>query len=178
MNNANLSPLVRDALNPTRSVVVEACAGSGKTWLLVSRIIRLLIAGAEPSEILAITYTRKAAQEMQARLNDWLRLLATAPEEAVRAFLRERALSDAEITRALPRVRGLFELALTSRPALTINTFSRLVPRFIAACAAQCRRGGQCGAAGANLTADRGSLARLGRAIARRARLPYRARLE
>ncbi|OFZ69591.1 MAG: hypothetical protein A2Z01_08125 [Betaproteobacteria bacterium RBG_16_58_11] len=123
MNNTPIAPLIRDALDPTRSVVVEACAGSGKTWLLVSRIIRLLIAGAGPSEILAITYTRKAAQEMQARLNDWLRELATAPEETVRAFLRQRALNDAEITRALPRVRGLFELALTSRPALTINTF-------------------------------------------------------
>ncbi|MBT9611689.1 MAG: UvrD-helicase domain-containing protein [Burkholderiales bacterium] len=123
MNNATIPSLVRDALDPKRSVVVEACAGSGKTWLLVSRIIRLLIDGADPSEILAITYTRKAAQEMQARLNDWLRELTIAPEETVRAFLRQRALSDAEITRALPRVRGLFELALTSRPALTINTF-------------------------------------------------------
>ncbi|MBK6639382.1 MAG: UvrD-helicase domain-containing protein [Rhodocyclaceae bacterium] len=37
--------------------MVEACAGSGKTWLLVSRMIRLLLAGAEPSELLAITFT-------------------------------------------------------------------------------------------------------------------------
>ncbi|MCE5181159.1 MAG: UvrD-helicase domain-containing protein [Betaproteobacteria bacterium] len=54
----------RVALDPARSAVVEACAGSGKTWLLVSRIVRLLLAGAAPSEILAITFTRKAAQEM------------------------------------------------------------------------------------------------------------------
>ena len=123
MNKTDISALVRGALDPTRSVVVEACAGSGKTWLLVSRIVRLLIAGVAPSEILAITYTRKAAQEMQARLNDWLRLLAVAPEETVREFLRQRALSDAEISLALPRVRGLFETVLTCRPALTINTF-------------------------------------------------------
>ena len=77
MKKTDISALVRDALDPTQSVVVEACAGSGKTWLLVSRIVRLLIAGVAPSEILAITYTRKAAQEMQARLNDWLRLLAS-----------------------------------------------------------------------------------------------------
>ena len=50
------------ALDPKHSVVVEACAGSGKTWLLVSRIVRLLLDGVAPGEILAITFTRKAAQ--------------------------------------------------------------------------------------------------------------------
>jgi len=116
-------PLIIAALDPARSVVVEACAGSGKTWLLVSRIVRLLLAGSAPSEILAITFTRKAAQEMQARLNDWLRLLATAPEDQVRAFLRQRALGEDEIEHALPQARRLYEQALHSRPGVTINTF-------------------------------------------------------
>ena len=118
-----IDPLVSAALDPRHSVVVEACAGSGKTWLLVSRIVRLLLAGSAPSEILAITFTRKAAQEMQARLNDWLRLLAIAPETEVRAFLRQRALSDDEIACSLPQARRLYELALHSRPGVTINTF-------------------------------------------------------
>ncbi len=118
-----IDPLVTAALDPTRSVVVEACAGSGKTWLLVSRIVRLLLAGAAPAEILAITYTRKAAQEMQARLNGWLRELALAPEDQVREFLRQRALSDEEIEACLPRARRLFELTVNSRPSVTINTF-------------------------------------------------------
>ena len=61
------------ACDPQRSVVVEACAGAGKTWMLVSRILRALLAGAEPHEILAITFTRKAAGEMRQRLDDWLR---------------------------------------------------------------------------------------------------------
>ena len=119
----SLDPLVIAALDPTQSVVVEACAGSGKTWLLVSRIVRLLLAGNAPSEILAITFTRKAAQEMQARLNDWLRFLATASEDEVRAFLRLRALSDDEIERSIPQARRLYEQALNSRPSLTIDTF-------------------------------------------------------
>ncbi len=56
------------ALNPARHVVVEACAGSGKTWLLVQRILAALHAGTEPQEILAITFTKKAAGEMRERL--------------------------------------------------------------------------------------------------------------
>lgn len=111
------------ALDPRRSVVIEACAGSGKTWLLVSRILRLLLAGAKPGEILAITFTRKAAQEMQARLLEWLNVLALQPQEEVREFLRQRALVEHEIEAVLPQARNLLERALTAEPALTINTF-------------------------------------------------------
>ena len=46
------------ALDPAKSVVVSACAGSGKTWLLVSRIVRALLDGAHPGEILAIKIGR------------------------------------------------------------------------------------------------------------------------
>ena len=46
----------RLAADPGRSVVVEACAGSGKTWLLVSRMLRLLLAGAQPAELPRDTY--------------------------------------------------------------------------------------------------------------------------
>ncbi|MDP1897257.1 MAG: UvrD-helicase domain-containing protein, partial [Sulfurimicrobium sp.] len=113
----------RTALDPQRSVVIEACAGSGKTWLLVSRILRLLLAGAKPGEILAITFTRKAAQEMQARLLEWLNVLALQPEDEVRKFLRERALTEQEIDILLPEARNLLERVLAAEPALTINTF-------------------------------------------------------
>ncbi len=60
------------ACDPRRSVVVEACAGAGKTWMLVSRILRALLDGAAPHEILAITFTKKAAGEMRQRLQQWL----------------------------------------------------------------------------------------------------------
>ena len=112
----------RIALNPQNSVVVEACAGSGKTWLLVSRIVRLLLAGVKPGEILAITFTRKAAQEMQARLHEWLHLLAVQDDDAVRQFLRERALDDIDDA-LLAKSRGLYRDALLAQPAITINTF-------------------------------------------------------
>jgi len=113
----------RIALDPNRSIVVEACAGSGKTWLLVSRVVRLLLAGVKPAEILAITFTRKAAQEMQQRLHEWLRDLAARDDDWVRQFLRERSLDEAEIEALLPRARSLYAEVLEAQPPLTINTF-------------------------------------------------------
>ncbi len=110
------------ALNPANSVVVEACAGSGKTWLLVSRIVRLLLAGVQPSEILAITFTRKAAQEMQERLHDWLHFLAASSDDEVREFLRERAIDNVDDA-VLAKARGLYKDFLLSSSSITISTF-------------------------------------------------------
>jgi ATP-dependent helicase/nuclease subunit A len=113
----------RTALDPRHSVVVEACAGSGKTWLLVSRIVRLLLDGVKPGEILAITFTRKAAQEMQARLRDWLYELASADDEHAREFLRQRAVPEPDIERLLPHARSLYQQFLLAQPGITISTF-------------------------------------------------------
>jgi len=110
------------ALDPNNSVVVEACAGSGKTWLLVSRIVRLLLAGVQPSEILAITFTRKAAQEMQERLHDWLHLLAAKNDDEVSEFLQERAI-DVVDDAMLAKARGLYREFLLSSSSITISTF-------------------------------------------------------
>ncbi len=122
MSDARIA-LTKAALDPARSVVVEACAGSGKTWLLVSRILRLLLAGAAPSSILAITFTRKAAEEMKARLMQWLEFLATARDAEARQFLRERALQDGEIDALLPRARELFTEVAFATPHIGISTF-------------------------------------------------------
>jgi len=122
MQKGNVGMTNHIALDPKRSIVVEACAGSGKTWLLVSRIVRLLLDGAKPSQILAITFTRKAAQEMQARLQDWLRQLAMKEDGFVREFFSERGveeLSDAQVQRA----RGLYKEVLLAQPGITISTF-------------------------------------------------------
>jgi ATP-dependent helicase/nuclease subunit A len=113
----------RTALDPRHSVVVEACAGSGKTWLLVSRIVRLLLDGVKPGEILAITFTRKAAQEMQARLRDWLYELASTDDEHAREFLRQRAVPEPDIERLLPHARSLYQQFLLAQPGITISTF-------------------------------------------------------
>jgi ATP-dependent helicase/nuclease subunit A len=112
-------PDLLDSLSPTHSAVVEACAGSGKTWLLVSRMLRLLLAGAAPSELLAITFTRKAAAEMQARLDAWLADLALLPDAEALDFLIQRGLDTAAARAALPAARGLMEKVLATPPLMT-----------------------------------------------------------
>ena len=63
----------RLAVDPLRNVALEASAGTGKTRVLVDRYVRLLEVGVAPRNILAITFTRKAAAEMRQRVMATLR---------------------------------------------------------------------------------------------------------
>jgi ATP-dependent helicase/nuclease subunit A len=70
------------AVDPRNNVVLEASAGTGKTSVLVSRYVNLVKQGVEPANILAITFTRKAATEMRERIVAQLRDAAEKGEIA------------------------------------------------------------------------------------------------
>src|SRR6201995_1724415 len=91
------------ASDPSSSAFVSANAGSGKTHVLVQRVIRLLLANVPPEKILCITFTKAAAANMAERvfstLGHWVTLDDAALDEAIREVglglpsrkLRERA---------------------------------------------------------------------------------------
>ena len=113
----------RVACDPARSVVVEACAGAGKTWMLVSRILRALLDGVQPQQILAITFTKKAAAEMRHRLMQWLGEFADCDDERRAQGLTDRGLDLAEARRLAPALGALYETLLAGTHAVEIRTF-------------------------------------------------------
>jgi len=111
----------RDASDPERSVWVTANAGSGKTYVLTARVLRLLLSGAKPEEILCLTYTKAAAAEMRGRVAERLGQWALESEDELIKDLT--ALSGVPPTPAMRlRARSLFARALEAPGGLRIQT--------------------------------------------------------
>ena len=81
------------AADPTRDVVLRASAGTGKTTVLTDRYLNLVRAGVPPRNILALTFTRKAAAEMKNRIVARLSLPDLREERECRPDLAEVAVS-------------------------------------------------------------------------------------
>ena len=94
------------ASNSTHSAWVSANAGSGKTYVLTQRVVRLLLAGTDPSRILCLTFTKAAAGEMSNRIFQTLGGWA--------------ALSNKELTSELETIEGVSPNAAQLRHARTL----------------------------------------------------------
>ncbi|MCP8883057.1 double-strand break repair helicase AddA [Devosia sp. XJ19-1] len=109
------------ASDPDLSIWVEANAGSGKTFVLTHRVLRLLLAGVKPQSILCLTYTKAAAAEMRKRVGGRLAQWAVADEADLRDDLQK--LTGREPTaKRLEDARTLFARALETPGGLRILT--------------------------------------------------------
>ena len=80
---------INNYLQPGESINVTASAGTGKTWVIISKILRLLLDGEDPDKITAITFTKKASAEMRERLNEKIESWVKQDEDKLKFELRE-----------------------------------------------------------------------------------------
>ena len=119
----------RDAANPDQSVWVAASAGSGKTQVLIDRVIRLLLEGADPQAILCLTFTKAAAAEMSSRLFNRLGEWIALDDDALDQTLTVLGVKDATSKR--PLARKLFAKALETPGGLKIQTIHAFCERLL-----------------------------------------------
>ncbi|MFN3890988.1 MAG: double-strand break repair helicase AddA [Beijerinckiaceae bacterium] len=117
----------RNAADPATSAWVSAHAGSGKTYVLAQRVIRLLLEGVAPSKILCLTFTKAAAANMALRvfgiLADWTSL----DDERLRA---EIAKTGAHV-KDLAQARRLFARAVETPGGLKIQTIHAFCEKIL-----------------------------------------------
>jgi ATP-dependent exoDNAse (exonuclease V) beta subunit len=94
-------------MNFTNSLALNASAGSGKTFALTIRYIALLLKGAKASNIVALTFTKKAANEMQHRVYDTLQNLEIRTTE-IEEISKTLALSKDEILKRKDKIMPHF----------------------------------------------------------------------
>lgn len=108
------------ASDPAVSAFVSAHAGTGKTKLLIDRLLRLMMAGADPGRILCLTFTKAAAAEMAIRLQRRLAGFVTLPDDRLDGQLRRLSIAPDDAARL--RARALFALVLDLPGGMRIST--------------------------------------------------------
>ncbi len=111
----------RSAADPATSAWASASAGTGKTKVLVDRVLRLLLENIPPQRILCITFTKAAAAEMANRVDDELARWAVADEDKLAQILKELTGAPPDAKR-LDRARSLFARVLEVPGGLQIHT--------------------------------------------------------
>lgn len=109
------------ATDPAASAFVSANAGSGKTWVLTRRVIRLLLDGVDPGRILCLTFTKAAAAEMSGRIFDELGRWAGLTDEELTRVLSDLEGKPVRPDRLAP-ARRLFARAIETPGGLKIQT--------------------------------------------------------
>ena len=118
------------ASNPAASAFVSANAGSGKTHVLVQRVIRLLLADVAPEKILCITFTKAAAANMAERVFTTLGHWVTLDDDALDAAIREAGIPNPS-ARLRKSARKLFACALETPGGLKVQTIHALCTRLL-----------------------------------------------
>ena len=122
----------RMAADPGATRLASANAGSGKTKVLVERVSRLLLDGADPDKILCLTYTKAAASEMQTRLfatlGRWSVMAEGDLNKELDKVLGETIKRDAK---KLGQARQLFARALETPDGLKVQTIHAFCERVL-----------------------------------------------
>src|SRR5664279_5504066 len=118
------------ASDPTTSAFVSANAGSGKTHVLVQRVIRLLLSDVPPEKILCITFTKAAAANMAERVFSTLGHWITLDDETLTAAIRDAGIARVDAKLRM-RARELFASALETPGGLKVQTIHALCTRLL-----------------------------------------------
>ena len=118
------------ASDPAASAFVSANAGSGKTFVLVQRVIRLLLDDVPPEKILCVTFTKAAAANMAERVFTTLGHWVTLDDDALDAAIREAGIAR-PTAKLRTSARKLFACALETPGGLKVQTIHALCTRLL-----------------------------------------------
>ena len=119
----------QQASDPRVNVFVSANAGSGKTYVLVQRVIRILLQGTAPGRILCLTYTKAAAANMAERVHATLAKWTLLDDAALASELRKMDVAAAP--QALVQARRLFARAIETPGGLKLQTIHAFCERIL-----------------------------------------------
>jgi ATP-dependent helicase/nuclease subunit A len=120
----------REASDPALSAWVSANAGSGKTYVLAQRVIRLLLGGTSPAKILCLTFTKAAAANMATSVFDTLAQWTALDDDALDAAIHAMSSQWPQPARRAA-ARRLFAQALETPGGLKVQTIHAFCTRLL-----------------------------------------------